>query len=76
MAITIARFISITFYRIIKSRVYKTKLRNLEDLRYRLLEKSALIEPDFSRNVMTSFYDLVAQCQTVNSAHLNNYYDK
>jgi len=46
--------------------VYKTKPRNLENLRHRILEKSALIESDFIKNDVTNFYDRIAQCQTVN----------
>jgi len=46
---------SITFFwDHLKSRVYKTKSRNVENLRHRILEESALIEPDFIRNAVTS----------------------
>jgi len=44
--------------------VYKTKLRNLENLRHRILKESALTETDFIRNAVTSFYDRIVQCQT------------
>jgi len=49
--------------------MYKTKLRNLEDLRHRILGENALIEPDFIRNAVTSFYDQIAQCQIVNDVY-------
>jgi len=43
--------------------MHKTKLRNLENLRHRILEESALIQPDFIKNAMTRFYNRIAQCQ-------------
>jgi len=45
------------------------KLQNLEDLCHQILEESALNEPNFIRNTVTSFYDQIAKCQIVNGAH-------
>jgi len=41
--------------------VFKTKPQKLKNLRHRIIEESALTEPDFIRNAVTS-YDRIAQC--------------
>jgi len=51
----------------LKSKVYATKLRNLEEHRQRIIEEAALIAPEFLRNAISSFYQ-IAHCQTVNDA--------
>jgi len=40
----------------LKGKVYATKLRNLEELRRRIIEEVVLIDPEFIRNAVSSFY--------------------
>jgi len=56
----------------LKSKVYATKPRNLEELRQRLIEEAALIAPEFLRNAISSFYDRIAHCQTVNGTQFEH----
>jgi len=43
--------------------VYATKPRNLDELCQRIIEEAVLIEPEFIRNAVSSFYDRIADCQ-------------
>jgi len=56
----------------LKGKVYAIKPRNLEELRQRIIEEAALIAPEFLRNAISSFYDRIAYCQTVNSAQFEH----
>jgi len=53
-----------TFWGYLKDKVYATKPRNLEELCQRIIEKIAVIDPEFIRNVVSSFYDRIAHCQS------------
>jgi len=44
----------------LKGKVYATKLRNLEELRQRIIEETALIDSKFIRNAVSNFYDQIA----------------
>lgn len=50
----------------LKNRVFETKPRNLDDLRRRILEEATFILNAYTRNAVSSFYDRIAYCQTVN----------
>jgi len=41
----------------LKGREYTTKPRNLEKFCQKIIEEAALIDPEFIRNVIFSFYD-------------------
>ena len=53
------------FWGYLKDRVYKTKPRNLDDLRHRITTEVALITIDMLENVNSNFYQRLAHCQTV-----------
>jgi len=42
--------------------VYAIKPKNLEEFRQRIIEETALIDPEFIRNAISSFYDRIAHC--------------
>ena len=50
----------------LKDRVYKTKPRNLVELRERIELESANISPEAIENVVNAFYHRLAYCQEVN----------
>jgi len=52
--------------------VYATKPTNLKKLRQRIIEEAALIDPEFIRNAISSFYDRIAHYQTVNDAQFEH----
>jgi len=52
--------------------MYAIKPRNLEELGQRIIEIAALIDPEFIRNAVSSFYDRIVHCQTVNSAQFEH----
>lgn len=49
----------------LKDRVYKTKPRNLNELRHRIITEVALIMPETLENVCNAFYYRLGHCQTV-----------
>jgi len=49
----------------LKGNVFAIKPRNLEELRQKIIEIVAFIDPKF-RNAVSSFYDRIAHCQKVN----------
>lgn len=56
----------------LKSKVYGTAPRNLEQLRRRILQEAAFIDPGYIRNAVFVFYDKLAHCQTANDAHFKH----
>ena len=50
----------------LKDRVYKTKPQNLDELRQRIIDESALIPPEMIQNAINAFYHRLAYCQEVN----------
>lgn len=47
----------------LKSKVYSTKLQNLNELQYRILEEAAQIDREMIRNAVDHFYNRLAFCQ-------------
>lgn len=50
----------------LKDRVYKTKPRDLDELRQRIIDESALIPAQIIQNAIDAFYHRLAFCQEVN----------
>jgi len=55
----------------LKGKVYATIPKNLEELR-RIIEEAAFIDPEFIRNAVSSFYDQITHCQTVNGGQFEH----
>lgn len=50
----------------LKDRVFRTKPQNLDELRQRIIDESALIPTEMIQNAINAFYHRLAYCQEVN----------
>lgn len=53
----------------LKSKVYATKPRNIEELKERIRQEIQLITPEVLRSLQREFYHRLALCQEVNGFH-------
>lgn len=56
----------------LKDRVYQTKPDSIDDLRGRILETSNAITPEMIADVLETFYQRLAHCQTVEGAQFEH----
>ena len=56
----------------LKSKIYATKPSNLEDLRNRIIEETAQIDPNVISKAVSDFYQRIAHCQAINGSHFEH----
>ncbi|XP_071579661.1 uncharacterized protein [Temnothorax nylanderi] len=60
------------FWGYLKSKVYETKPQNIQELRQRIKDETALIPAESNRRAIFAFYQRLAYCQEVNGNHFQN----